>query len=98
MLVLFFERRRRHTSGALVTGVRRGLFRSDLLNPLTAAAPIPDVDVTGLTLDSRLVQPGDLFFAVVQGVDRYQFIDQVIERGAVAVIGERADLELSIPH
>jgi UDP-N-acetylmuramoyl-L-alanyl-D-glutamate--2,6-diaminopimelate ligase len=69
----------------------------ELLNGFALNA-VPDVQVSGIALDSRLVQPGDVFFAVVQGVDRYQFLEQVVERGAVAVVGERAHVDLDIPH
>ncbi len=61
-------------------------------------SPIPDITITGIAIDSRLVQPGNLFFAVVEGVDRYQFLDQVVERGAVAVVGERPHIEQDIPY
>jgi UDP-N-acetylmuramoyl-L-alanyl-D-glutamate--2,6-diaminopimelate ligase len=71
---------------------------ADLFKDFLVSAPIPDVEVSGIAVDSRQVQPGDLFFAVVQGVDRYTFLDQVVERGAVAVVGERASIELPIPH
>jgi UDP-N-acetylmuramoyl-L-alanyl-D-glutamate--2,6-diaminopimelate ligase len=70
---------------------------SQLLQGLTTA-PIPDVEVSGIAIDSRQVQPGDVFFAIVHGVDRYKFLDDVIARGAAAVVGERADIQLSIPH
>jgi UDP-N-acetylmuramoyl-L-alanyl-D-glutamate--2,6-diaminopimelate ligase len=70
---------------------------SQLLQGVTSAQ-IPDIEVSGIAIDSRQVQPGDVFFAVVQGVDRYKFLDDVIARGAAAVVGERADIELSVPH
>lgn len=71
---------------------------SALLQGLALNGPIPDVEVTGIAVDSRQVQPGDVFFAVVQGVDRYKYLGEVVERGAAAVVGERADIELRIPH
>lgn len=48
-----------------------------------------DVDILGLSLDSRLVRSGDLFFAC-QGIhwDGRQFILDAIKRGAHAVIAE----------
>jgi UDP-N-acetylmuramoyl-L-alanyl-D-glutamate--2,6-diaminopimelate ligase len=70
----------------------------ELLNGLALAKPVPEIEITGIAVDSRTVLPGDLYFAVVQGVDRYKFLDQVVERGAAAVVGERGDIELSIPH
>jgi UDP-N-acetylmuramoyl-L-alanyl-D-glutamate--2,6-diaminopimelate ligase len=49
----------------------------------------PDIPVTGLQLDSRLVEPGNLFIAV-RGVhtDGHHFIRQAVEKGAAAVICE----------
>lgn len=48
-----------------------------------------DLSIKGLALDSRQVKPGDLFFAC-QGShsDGRLFIDQAIEKGAVAVLAE----------
>jgi hypothetical protein len=49
---------------------------------------IPDAHISGIAWDSRKVQPGDVFFALVGGnVDGHQFIDGAVERGAAAVIG-----------
>jgi UDP-N-acetylmuramoyl-L-alanyl-D-glutamate--2,6-diaminopimelate ligase len=47
------------------------------------------VEVTGLAVDSRLVKPGDLFFAL-SGVrtDGAKFIEAAIAAGAVAVAGD----------
>ncbi len=48
-----------------------------------------DLSVNGLQLDSRLVQPGELFFAVPGSErDGRKFIDDAIRRGAVAVVCE----------
>lgn len=71
---------------------------SDLFAEYGTLSPFPDVTVSGIVVDSRLVQPGDLFFAVVGGVDRYRFLDQVVERGAAAVVGERPAIEHDIPY
>lgn len=71
---------------------------SALLRGFPALTNAPDVEVNGIAIDSRQVQPGDVFFAVVQGVDRYKFLDDVVARGAAAVVGERAGIELPIPH
>ena len=69
-----------------------------LLIDLALNQPVPRVPITGIAVDSRLVQPGDLFFAVVQGVDRYKFLDEVLARGAAAVVGERRGIQLDVPH
>lgn len=71
---------------------------SHLLREVELLAPPPDIEVSGIAVDSRLVQPGDVFFAVVQGVDRYKFLEMAVQRGAVAVVGERADVQAPIPH
>jgi len=49
------------------------------------------VEVTGLAFDSRCVEPGHLFVTYVgAGQDGHVYIPHAIERGAVAVVGERA--------
>jgi UDP-N-acetylmuramoyl-L-alanyl-D-glutamate--2,6-diaminopimelate ligase len=56
------------------------------------AAPIAgagEIDVSGLSLDSREVKRGDLFFALAGAkTDGAKFIDAAIASGAVAVAGE----------
>ena len=48
-----------------------------------------DVSVTGVQLDSRKVQPGDLFLALAGEVhDGRQFIEQAVASGAAAVVAE----------
>jgi UDP-N-acetylmuramyl-tripeptide synthetase len=48
----------------------------------------PSTPIKGIAFDSRHVQPGDLFFAL-QGakIDGSGFIQQALDKGAVAVIG-----------
>jgi UDP-N-acetylmuramoyl-L-alanyl-D-glutamate--2,6-diaminopimelate ligase len=56
-----------------------------------------DVFISGLTLDSRQVQKGDLFFACQGTVfDGRLFIDEAIERGAHAVLVETDDDAISL--
>jgi UDP-N-acetylmuramoyl-L-alanyl-D-glutamate--2,6-diaminopimelate ligase len=51
---------------------------------------VPDVQITGISIDSRLVKPGHLFVAMPGGmVDRHDFIQSAIDNGAAAVVGER---------
>lgn len=57
-----------------------------------------DVAISGIAVDSRLVESGDLFFAIVDRVDRYDYIDQVIEKGAAAVVGIRPHIDQDIPY
>jgi len=63
----------------------RELFGDDV--PIDPASG--GIEVTGLAVDSRLVQPGALFFAL-SGVktDGVRFIAQAIAAGAVAVAGD----------
>src|SRR5688500_6623242 len=53
-------------------------------------ANIPDIPITGIAIDSRAVQPGDLFVAMKgSSTDGHDYIPKAIENGAVAVVGER---------
>jgi UDP-N-acetylmuramoyl-L-alanyl-D-glutamate--2,6-diaminopimelate ligase len=60
---------------------------------------LPDIQVRGLTRDSRRVKSGDLYVALKgQSLDGHAFIDQAILQGAVGVLCERAiDTESLIP-
>src|SRR5476651_2409791 len=63
----------------------RDLFSDDATIEARAAA----VDVKGLAVDSRMVKPGDLFFALAGAkTDGARFIDAAIASGAVAVAGD----------
>src|SRR5438132_14376496 len=44
-------------------------------------------EVTGVTIDSRRVRPGDLFFAIPgERFDGHAFVSQVFQRGAAAAV------------
>jgi len=59
---------------------------------------VPDVDVVGVTDDSREVAPGDLFLAVAGArSDGHDFAAAAAERGAAAVLAERAIAGLGVP-
>jgi UDP-N-acetylmuramoyl-L-alanyl-D-glutamate--2,6-diaminopimelate ligase len=74
------------------------LSLANLLAGYPTLSPVPDIPIAGIQVDSRLVQPGDLFVAVIDTVDRYRFIGQVVERGAAVVVGEKEGVDLPIPH
>jgi UDP-N-acetylmuramoyl-L-alanyl-D-glutamate--2,6-diaminopimelate ligase len=49
----------------------------------------PDVEVRGITYDSRQVKEGDLFVAIQgENTNGARFIDQAIRQGAVAIAAE----------
>ena len=51
---------------------------------------IPGIAVTGIAMDDRKVEPGNLFVAMKGGsADGHDFIPNAIRRGAVAIVGER---------
>ena len=53
--------------------------------------------ITGLSMDSRAIQPGNLFFAITgENADGHLYIRQALENGAVGVIGEK-NLEETLP-
>jgi UDP-N-acetylmuramoyl-L-alanyl-D-glutamate--2,6-diaminopimelate ligase len=56
------------------------------------------IDVTGLAVDSRVVKPGDLFFALAGAkTDGARFIDAAVAAGAVAVAGDHPPQNLTLP-
>src|SRR5574340_1472699 len=71
--------------------------------PLEVLAPaeIPAVPISGISLDSRTLQPGNLFVALTGGTsDGHRYIPAAVERGAAAVIGQRpaAEFSLAVPY
>ncbi len=60
---------------------------------------IRDVQISGIAWDSRKVQPGDAFFALVgENYDGHQFIRTSVKKGAGAVIGTLAPAPLEVPY
>ena len=60
---------------------------------------VPDIPITGISIDSRAVNPGHLFVAMKGGsADGHDYIPRAIENGAVAVVGERGIDDISIPY
>lgn len=57
-----------------------------------------DPILAGIQMDSRKVKPGDLFVAITGfQMDGHQFIEEALEKGASAVIGEN-ELDIAVPY
>ncbi|MBA3537106.1 MAG: UDP-N-acetylmuramoyl-tripeptide--D-alanyl-D-alanine ligase [Tatlockia sp.] len=55
--------------------------------------------ITGICIDSRKMKPGNLFIALSgENFDGYDFIDDAIAKGTVAVISNRANKQIDIPQ
>jgi len=60
---------------------------------------LPDLSITGISIDSRAMNPGDLFVAMQGGsVDGHTFIPMAIDNGAIAVVGQRDIDNLPVPY
>lgn len=54
-----------------------------------------DAEVTGLSIDSREVRPGNLFIAVAGNTDDgHRYMGHALEHGAVALVGETSPLDV----
>ena len=74
---------------------------SQLINSLKFKQVQPalttDFDVTMLTQDTREVQPGAMFIAVVgYHVDGHDLVDQAIEKGAKIIVASKP-LDVNVP-
>jgi UDP-N-acetylmuramoyl-L-alanyl-D-glutamate--2,6-diaminopimelate ligase len=51
---------------------------------------VPDVSISGISIDSRAVKPGHLFVAMKGGnVDSHHYIQNAVDNGAAAIVGEK---------
>ncbi|MBI5702933.1 MAG: UDP-N-acetylmuramoyl-L-alanyl-D-glutamate--2,6-diaminopimelate ligase [Chloroflexota bacterium] len=67
--------------------------------PFHHPSQIPAVPITGIAIDSRAVQAGQLFVAMTGGTtDGHNYIQKAIENGAAAVVGEKDLSGLSVPY
>jgi UDP-N-acetylmuramoyl-L-alanyl-D-glutamate--2,6-diaminopimelate ligase len=59
----------------------------------------PDIPISAISIDSRLVQPGHLFVAMKgSNVDGHNYIRNAIDSGAAAVVGDREMDGLPVPY
>lgn len=64
-----------------------------------AGQDLSGVRINGMAFDSRLVEAGNLFVALVGGnSDGHRFIDDAVKRGAVAVLGMQAGVPCNVPY
>ncbi|MBI5351407.1 MAG: UDP-N-acetylmuramoyl-L-alanyl-D-glutamate--2,6-diaminopimelate ligase [Chloroflexi bacterium] len=57
--------------------------------PFSYPQNLPDVEVTGITIDSRAARPGYLFVAMKGGsMDGHNYIQKALDNGASAIIGD----------
>ena len=61
---------------------------------------IPNIDITGITTDSKTVREGNVFIAIPgSNHDGHEYIKEAINSGASAIISNGRDLgELSVPQ
>jgi UDP-N-acetylmuramoyl-L-alanyl-D-glutamate--2,6-diaminopimelate ligase len=87
------------TLGALLQALERTLPTDERPRMSAADGRVPEAEVRGATLDSRLAGPGWIFVAV-RGlkVDATTFASEAIANGAIAVVAERApDAPVPVP-
>jgi len=56
-----------------------------------------EADITGVSIDTRTLQPGDLFIALADVRDGHDFVEQAVSAGAAAVMVHR-DVEDAVPQ
>ena len=73
------------------------MMLSDLVKPFTFSGP--DVNIEGLSCDSRTVEPNSLFAALPGTVtDGRKFIEAAIEKGAAAILSEPGLPDPGLPY
>jgi len=71
------------------------------LPPPFGVDDVPDIPINGISIDSRVVKPGQLFVAMMGiggAVDGHNYIQKAIDNGAVAVVGEKDISGLTVPY
>ncbi len=67
--------------------------------PYSHSESLPDIEIAGIAIDSRAVNPGFLFIAMKGGfVDGHDYIHKAVDAGAAAVIGDKEISGLSVPY
>jgi UDP-N-acetylmuramoyl-L-alanyl-D-glutamate--2,6-diaminopimelate ligase len=64
-----------------------------------APIDLPELSITGISIDSRVVTPGELFVAMQGGsFDGHDYIPIAIDKGAAAVVGQKDMNDLPVPY
>lgn len=77
---------------------------SDLLLEIQVINQLPDreITITGISIDSRIVEPGNIFLAVPGArVDGHEYIHPAVLNGASAIVGSKSAkdyLDLPVPY
>lgn len=67
----------------------RALWTNKTAAKATGGLPVGEWSATGLSIDTRTLQPGDMFVPLKAARDGHEFIPVAYEKGAAAVISER---------
>ncbi len=74
------------------------LFR-DIPVQVISPSSLPPIPITGIAFDSRTVQNGNLFVALVGGnADGHSYIPMAIEKGAAAIVGSMVLSDTAVPY
>lgn len=65
------------------------LWTSAELRAATGGTLLPEVAVSGISIDTRTIQPGDLFVALRDARDGHDFVADALAKGAAAALVDR---------
>lgn len=74
---------------------------AELIRAAAISAPgdVPEIPITGISLDSRNIQPGNLFVALSGGsTDGHRYILPAVKHGAAAAVGTQEMPGLPVPY
>ena len=70
-----------------------------LAQALSLSTPLPDLEFSGLSTNTRTLQPGNLFLALRgERFDAHEFVAQAQQQGAVAAIVQRQLPDIELPQ
>lgn len=81
-----------------MVNLRQLISKAEIDGPVRIMGTADEVDVTHIAEDSRQAVPGSLFVAVAgKTYDGHRFIQNALQRGAVAIAGERDERPEGLP-